>query len=600
MLHGPLLNNDEARFNVWAPHRNHVAVRVKDDVQSMKREYNGIWSTTLSGARMGTRYSFLLDETLDRPDPASHFQPEGVHQSSELVDHNVFEWDDDHWRGPNPASLIIYELHVGTFTRKGTFDGVIRRLRELKELGITALELMPVSPFPGTRNWGYDGVYPYAVQHSYGGPHGLKRLVNAAHQENIAVLLDVVYNHLGPEGNYFADFGPYFTERYSTPWGKAIDFDGKNAQPVRAYFIQNALHWMAHYRMDGLRLDAIHAIFDRSRKHVLKELAEEVTRYEKKSGRQRILIAESDLNDSKVVRPWTQKGYGINEQWLNDFHHSIHGLLTHETQGYYEDFKGLDSLVKCLNEGFVYSGQYSRYRKRHHGNATHDMSPRHFVSFIQSHDEVGNRALGERLSSLVSFPVLKVAASLLFFSPYTPMLFMGEEYGERHPFQYFISHSDARLIQAVRSGRKKEFSAFRWKDRLADPQDPKTFLRSILSETKPFTGKARHLREAYQTLSSLRKTIPALSDPKRRYTHAWADKKNKVLYLSRKGYRSQVLAIFHFGRPPITIHLPFRGERWQRVWDSENNQRKANPLAPDKAIRLKNMHSILLEKVNNE
>jgi maltooligosyltrehalose trehalohydrolase len=363
---------------------------------------------------------------------------------------------------------------VGTFTPEGTFEAIIPHLDELRELGITAVELMPVAQFPGTRNWGYDGVYPFAVQNSYGGPEGLKRLVNACHGRGIAVVLDVVYNHLGPEGNYLWDFGPYFTDRYKTPWGSAINFDGPHSDPVRRLFIENALYWVTEFRMDGLRIDAVHGILDFSAYPFLEELASAVHEKAERLNRRVYVIAESDLNDTRVIRSRELGGYGLDAQWNDDFHHALHTLLTEDQTGYYQDFGRLGDLVKAFREGFVCSGQYSSYRRRRHGNSSRDIPAGCFVVFAQNHDQVGNRMRGERLSQLVCRERMKLAAGVVFLSPFIPLLFMGEEYGETAPFPYFISHSDADLVEAVRRGRREEFAAFGWSQEPPDPQIPMT------------------------------------------------------------------------------------------------------------------------------
>ncbi len=376
--------------------------------------------------------------------------------------------------------MIMYELHAGTFIPEGTFDAVIPGLDHLKDLGINATDIMPVAQFPGERNWGYDGVYPFAVQNSYGGPDGLKRIVNECHTKGIAVILDVIYNHLGPEGNYLRDYGPYFTDRYKTPWGQAINFDGPYSNEVRNFFIENALSWLKNYHIEGLRIDAIHGIYDMSAQPFLPELAERVEEFSQQEGRKFYLIAESDLNNSYALRPRDSGGSGLDALWCDDFHHALHTLLTGETDGYYVDFGKIGHLVKSFREGFVYSGQYSAFRKRNHGNSSADIPPDRFVVFSQNHDQTGNRLKGERLSSLVSFESLKLAAGVVLLSPYIPLIFMGEEYGETAPFLFFISHSDPELIKAVRQGRKDEFKTFNWKDEPPDPQDIETFMRSKL------------------------------------------------------------------------------------------------------------------------
>ena len=478
---GASLSEEGVRFRVWAPKASSVSLVIigEKDPYPMKAEDRGYFSTFIQGLEPGRRYIYLLNEDQPRPDPVSRYQPEGVHGPSEVIDPSEFEWGDRDWKGIPLEKMIIYEIHTGTFTQEGTFEAIIPFLDYLKnELVVTTIELMPVSQFPGERNWGYDGTYLYAPQNSYGGPYGLKNLVNACHQKGLSVILDVVYNHLGPEGNYLGNYGPYFTDRYKTPWGSAINYDGPESDEVRKFIIHNALYWVTEFHVDGLRIDAIHGIFDFSAKHILYDIREVVHREAKKLGRHIVVIAESDLNNVRVIDPPRRGGYGLDAQWNDDFHHCLHTLLTGEQSGYYQDFGDLIQLVKALREGFVYSGQYSSYRRSRHGNLSKHLPCTKFVVFSQNHDQVGNRMKGDRLSTLVPFEALKLAAGMVLFSPHIPLLFMGEEYGEEGPFQYFVSHSDPELIEAVRKGRREEFAAFRWEGEIPDPQDEATFLRS--------------------------------------------------------------------------------------------------------------------------
>jgi maltooligosyltrehalose trehalohydrolase len=428
----------------------------------------------------GARYKLRLDGKEERPDPASRLQPEGVHGPSEIVPRE-FAWNDSRWRGLPFASYVIYELHVGTFTNEGTFDAIIERLDELKDLGITAIELLPIAQFPGTRNWGYDGVQPYAAQHSYGGPLGLKRLVDACHTRNLAVVLDVVYNHLGPEGNYLGEFGPYFTDRYKTAWGLALNFDGPHSDHVRRYFVENALMWIDEFHIDALRVDAVHAIVDHSAEPFLQDLCSAVRERAERLGRKVFTIAESDLNAPRVLLPSTVGGLGFDSQWNDDFHHSLHVLLTGEKVGYYADYGRVADLATVSTTGYLFTGQYSQFRGRRYGAPPNESAGERFVVSAQNHDQVGNRMHGDRLSSLLSFDQLKVSAGALILFPFIPMLFMGEEYGETAPFQYFTSHSDPELIENVRKGRHEEFEAFTWQGEAPDPHDEQTFHRSKLN-----------------------------------------------------------------------------------------------------------------------
>lgn len=409
---------------------------VPRDPVTMAPARGGWFEAVLRGLEPGARYIYILDGERKRPDPVSRAQPDGVHGPSEVVDTRAFSWKDESWRGLALRDMVIYELHVGAFTSEGTFDAVIPRLERLRELGVTAVELMPVASFPGSWNWGYDGVALFAPQRTYGGPAGLQRLVDACHNHGLAVVLDVVYNHLGPEGNHLTEFGPYFTDRYTTPWGQAINYDGEDARPVRDFIIANALYWVREYHIDSLRLDAIHGIFDASPLHILRELNDSAQRLARRIGRIVSVVAESDLNDRRVIDPVRKKGYGLAGQWSDDFHHCVHTLLTGEQNGYYADFGSLKQLAKAYTDGFVYDGQYSSLRGRAHGTPTRDISAERFIVYAQNHDQVGNRARGERLYSLVDFDALKLAAAAILLSPYVPLLFMGEEYGERTPFLF--------------------------------------------------------------------------------------------------------------------------------------------------------------------
>ncbi len=510
---GAQLVEDGVRFCVWAPNARSVAVRIEDDAgereHALARDERGLWSGLVHDARTGSDYRFVLDEETALPDPVSRHQPAGVHGPSRVVDPNAFEWTDDGWTGIPISEYAIYELHIGTFSDEGTFDGAIRHLAGLAELGVTAVEVMPVAQFPGTRNWGYDGVGLYAVQDSYGGPDGLRRFVDAAHAHGLAVVLDVVYNHLGPEGNYLGEYAPYFTDRYCTPWGSAVNYDGAESDEVRCFVVDNARHWITEYHVDALRLDAIHGIFDFGACHILRELAEAVRAEGRRLGREVRVIGESDLNDPRVVRSGAG-GWALDAQWSDDFHHAVHAVLTGERSGYYADFGDLDDVQKALRDRFVYDGRYSPHRRRRHGAPARDIPGERFVICLQNHDQVGNRAAGERLSTLVSFEQQKLAAALLLLSPYVPMLFMGEEWGETNPFLYFASHGDESLVEAVRNGRREEFKAFGWGEDVPDPFAVETFERSKLDRSKLEQPRHAAMRALYRELLQLRRREPAL------------------------------------------------------------------------------------------
>lgn len=506
------------RFEVWAPRRQTVDVVVKsagaESTFRLQPAGGGTFAGEVAQAGPGTDYMYRLDGRTDRPDPVSRHQPHGVHGPSRVVDPMAFDWTDDGWRGVDRSDLIVYELHVGTFAPAGTFDGVSDRLGYLRDMGVTAIELMPVAQFPGTRNWGYDGVHPFAPQNSYGGPAGLKRLVDAAHAAGLAVILDVVYNHLGPEGNYLADFGPYFTDHYHTPWGDAVNFDGPDSDDVRRYFADNACYWVSEFHVDGLRLDAVHAIYDFSARHILGELAAGVHEVAAALDRTVHVIAESDLNDPRLVRPPCRGGYAMDAQWSDDFHHAIHAKLTGEGGGYYRDFGSAGDIAKAFADRFVLDGRYSAYRGRRHGAPAGDVPADRFIVCIQNHDQVGNRAAGERLGRLTSFEARKLAAALCLLSPFIPLLFMGEEWGAEEPFLYFVSHGDADLNRRVGEGRRREFAAFGWEDRVPDPGSAESFNRSRLNWDAARSPEQETLRQLYGDLLRIRRAEPALKPGK--------------------------------------------------------------------------------------
>ncbi|MFZ5632243.1 MAG: malto-oligosyltrehalose trehalohydrolase [Bacillota bacterium] len=563
------------RFLVWAPLADHVAVHIvspRERLAPLARGERGYHQGEVAGVEPGSLYFYLLDGKKERPDPASRHQPQGVHGPSQVVDPHAFVWSDRCWFGPARQDLIFYELHVGTFTPEGAFEAVIPHLEGLRELGVTAVEIMPVAQFPGSRNWGYDGVYPFAVQNSYGGPEGLKRLVDSCHRHGLAVFLDVVYNHLGPEGNYLRDFGPYFTGRYLTPWGQALNFDGPGSDEVRRFFIENALYWLTEFHMDGLRLDAVHAITDKSALPFLEELAATVHRTGDKLGRRVYVVAESDLNDPRLIRPRAVGGYGLDGQWSDDFHHALHALLTGEQGGYYRDFGQLQHLARAFRLGYVYTGQYSAYRQRRHGRRAHLCETSQFVVFAQNHDQVGNRARGKRLSHLVSFDGLKLAAGVIIISPFTPLLFMGEEYGETAPFQYFTSHSDPDLVEAVRKGRREEFASFGWEDGVPDPQDEATFLRSRIDHSLCRQGRHYALRRFYRELLRLRRELPALSGLNGNNMEVAAAGREPVLLLRRWSGDDEVCAVFSFNDGESAVSLPVLAGNWRKLLDSAEEQ----------------------------
>ncbi len=502
------------RFDVWAPAATGLALETGDHLHPMQRAEGGWWTAELAEAGPGTSYAFRVNgEGPAVPDPRSPWQPDGVHGASRVVDHSAFQWHDAHWQAPPLASAIVYELHVGTFTPQGTFDAVREKIAYLKDLGITHIELLPVNSFPGRHGWGYDGVSLFAPQESYGGPEGLKRLVDACHQAGLAVLMDVVYNHLGPSGNYLGKFGPYFTHLHNTPWGDAVNFEDAGSHEVRRFFIDNALMWLRDYHCDGLRLDAVHAYMDRSAIHFMEQLSRAVRTLEATTGRHYVVIAESDLNDPRLINPPERGGYGMDAQWSDDFHHALVTVLTGDRSGYYQDFGTLTQLAHALRHAFVYDGIYSPHRNRVHGRRAEGLPGWRFLGYSQNHDQVGNRARGERLSHLVSTGRARIAAALELTAPFTPMLFQGEEWAASSPFQYFTDHEDKELGRLVSEGRKREFAAFGWDpEQVPDPQSRETFERSKLRWDERTQQEHAEMLDWYRRLIALRRQTPELLD----------------------------------------------------------------------------------------
>lgn len=566
-----LQENQRCRFTVWGPNLNSVAVKLTSpkaaSLPLQKREM-GFWSVEVDDVGAGAQYFYEINQTETRPDPASRYQPEGVHGPSMVIDQSRYDWQDQSWRNLPLQDYVIYELHVGTFTPEGTFEAAIARLPDLKALGVTAVEIMPVAQFPGDRNWGYDGVFPYAVQNSYGGPDGLKHLVNACHELGLAAVLDVVYNHFGPEGNYTGCYGPYITEKYNTPWGGAINFDEAWCDGVRQFFIENVLYWLRDFHFDALRLDAIHAIYDFGAKHFLADTAEAVQELSEHLGKPFYLIAESDLNDTRIVRSPDQGGYGIDAQWSDDFHHALHTLLTQEQEGYYQDFGTCNAFAKVMSDRFVYSGDYSAFRRRRHGNSATDLPSTQFVVCSQNHDQVGNRMLGERLTQLVSFEALKLAAGALLTSPYVPLLFMGEEYGEPDPFLYFIDHGDTDLVEAVFQGRKREFKDFHAVGEPLPAHELSTFQKSKLNWELREKGQHQVLWRYYQQLLNLRKQLglntPSSSDDIRSH----CDEDQRLVYYQREMADGQLLCLMNFNQAVSTLEVAPPGHSWFLKIDS--------------------------------
>jgi maltooligosyltrehalose trehalohydrolase len=516
----------------------------------------GWWSASAKQADAGSDYGFAVDDDATiYPDPRSQWQPNGVHGMSRIYDQSAFAWSDDGWEATPLERGVIYELHVGTFTPRGTFDAAIERLDYLVELGITHVELMPVAAFPGRHGWGYDGAALFAVYEVYGGPDGLKRLVDACHTRGLAVLLDVVYNHFGPVGNYSGKFGSYLTDKHRTPWGGAVNFEDRGSDEVRRFFCDNALMWMRDYHIDGLRLDAVHEFVDRSAVHFMEQLSEEVWNLSASLGRRLVLIAESDLNDPRVVKPRNAGGYGMDAQWSYDFHHALFTVLHggEGEKGYYVDFGSVAKLAKALTRTFVQDGTYSQYRGQSHGRPVGDISPHRFLGYIQNHDQVGNRAIGDRIEQVVGMDRAKVAAGIVLTAPFVPMVFQGEEFAASTPFQYFADHEDPEMAKSVKEGRQSEFAAFGWPpENVPDPENAETFLRSKLNWDQVHEGSHEEMLEWYRRLIGLRRRSPSLNDGQLGQTEVSFDEAKHWLVITRGG----VIVMCNLGEGEVELNRP--------------------------------------------
>jgi maltooligosyltrehalose trehalohydrolase len=565
-------NAGHCLFKVWAPEKKRMIVHIVSppgkEVE-MHKDQEGYFSIEVADLRSPVRYYFKPDGEKDCPDPASQYQPEGVHGPSEVVDHTRFQWHDQSWKGLPFNSLILYELHVGTFTPEGTFEAIISKLDHLVQTGINAIELMPVSQFPGNRNWGYDGTFPYAVQNSYGGPDGLKHLVDACHQKGIAVFLDVVYNHLGPEGNHVSAFGPYFTGKYHTPWGTAINFDGPWCDGVREFFSNNPLFWFEQYHLDGLRIDAIHMVYDMSAIHFWQLTSNKVKQLEEKLQRPLYIVAESDLNSPQVTQSTAQYGWGFTAQWLDDFHHALYVLLDPAGKKRYYDFGAMQQLAKAYTEGFVHSGEFVQFRKKKFGVSSAGVPGDQFVVFNLNHDQVGNRVGGERLCMLVDYEKVKLGAAAIMLAPYVPFLFMGEEYADDTPFFYFVSHSDQELIKAVQKGRQEEFKDFGFTMPPPDPQAEKTFLDSKLTWEKRHEPQHRLILEWHAALIRLRQTNPVLQNFNKKDIQAQILGEDGLVLLRQTADEQQrMICLFNFSSGKLSWEVPAWFGEGQKILDS--------------------------------
>ncbi len=542
-------------FRVFAYNKRKVSVVIKTGEQQkvfpMAEEKPHIYSTVIEGLGLNLLYKFRIDDEGEFPDPYSNFQPFGVHGFSQLIDHEEYQWQDGNWKGENPEELMIMEIHVGTFTKVGTFQAVVERLDYLLELGVNTIELMPVVQTPGRWNWGYDGANLFSVYHNYGTPDDLKYLVDRCHQKQIAVILDVVYNHFGPEGNYLPVYGPYFTFKHKTPWGPAVNFDDRYSEYTRNMVLDNVRYWLEVFRFDGLRLDAVHAIKDNSPLHILQEISTTAKDVAARQNRKKFVIAESDENDVRLINPPEKGGYGIDAQWLDDFHHCIHTVLTGENRGYYIDYGRITDLQKVY-KNYLYTGQYSMYWKKERGTDGSQNPGKQFVVALQNHDQVGNRAHGDRISTLVDFPYLKAAAGMVLFSAYIPLIFMGEEYGEKNPFLFFTDYQDPKLKKAVSKGRREEFKAFGWEN-IPDPQDMQCFYRSKLTPQHEWSEQNHQLFNFYRDVIRLRFTHPVLKKLDKKNLKVRVDTIKRLVEISRWNHRIKLTGLFNLGDEEIAI-----------------------------------------------
>jgi maltooligosyltrehalose trehalohydrolase len=590
----------KVEFRVFAHDKEKISLllqsRGTEKCITMNQEEEYVYSTVVEGLGLDLLYKFRIENEGDFPDPYSHFQPQNIHGFSQVIDHQNYSWKDPNWRGRDLEESIIYELHVGTFTQEGTFQAAAKKLDYLMELGVNTIELLPVVQTPGRWNWGYDGTNLFSVNVNYGSPDDLKAFIDTCHQKDTAVILDVVYNHFGPEGVYLPSYGPYFTDKYDTPWGVAVNYDDQFCEFTRAMVLENVRFWLEDYHIDGLRLDAVHAIRDESGKHILLEISKTTKQIAEKSGRKIALIAETDENDVKLINSFQKDGYGIDAQWMDDFHHVIHSVLTGENDGYYVDYGHLEALEKVF-KNYLYTGEYSVFWQKDRGTDAGGNPGRQFVVSMQNHDQVGNRAGGERLSSLVDFPFLKAVAGLLFFSPYIPLIFMGEEYGEKKPFLFFTDYLDPELQSAVTEGRREEFSSFNW-DNFPDPQDEQTYYRSKLTPRQEWKKENDQIFHYYCDLINLRKSHSAISSPDKEKTEVKVDSEKRTVEVTRWSAEKKLIGLFNLGENDLTFdsgspfHLPRDSKQ---IFNSEWQEYGGNVDGESKILFRGNM--IILESL---
>ncbi len=566
---GAIYHQPNCEFTVWAPNATNVKLALEDGKQlvDMTSLGNGYWATQLK-VEPKLEYMFKLDSNPSKPDPASHFQPKGVFGPSKVVDHEKYVWKDNSWRGLEFKDLVFYEVHVGTFTPQGTLNAMKERIAELADFGVTAVELMPVTQFSGNRGWGYDGVFPFALQNTYGEPDDLKALVDECHKHHLAVFLDFVYNHIGPEGNILEDYAPYFTNKRMTTWGPTLNIDSSNGSGVRNYFLENTLHWFRDYHIDGIRLDAILWIVDNSPKHFLAELNQAVKKYSQETGRQMYMIAETGYNEPTVLTSSEAGGYGFDAQWLDDYHHALFSALTGENRSYYVDFTKIEHLADALTDAYVYVKKPPEFRRRKPEESFRQIPASKLVVFSQNHDQIGNRLQGDRLTAISGLEAAKVAAGLVLLSPYIPLIFMGEEYGETTPFLFFTNYQDKGLGEAIREGRKKEFTDFHWTGNVPDPQNIECFTKSKIKWEKRSQGVNSKIAEYYKALISLRKNVPVFQVDKDRKIKT-VNIQGNVLLVEKQKNTSKAHIIANLGKETQTLQIQFEANS-QKVLDSTN------------------------------
>ncbi len=577
---GARLSKDGLHTTVWAPQAKSVVLQTIESNKQLPlvpSDY-GYWEAHSTDIKAGERYKIVLDGK-SYPDPASYSQPNGVHEASELVDLD-FAWSDEQYVSPSLKDFIIYELHVGTFSHSHDFQGVISKFPYLKKLGVNAIEIMPLGQFPGERNWGYDGVFPFAVQSSYGGPKGFQQLVDAAHQHGIAVIVDVVYNHFGPEGNYAQQFGPYLTDKYGTPWGSAVNFDDAHCNGVRDFVLVNVRMWFEDYHVDALRIDAAHALKDLGSTHILQEIRKETDTWIKQQNKHHYLIIECDLNDRRYLDSTEKHGFGMDAQWVDEFHHALRVAAGEKPQGYYADFHGVKDLAKSFQDAYVYTGQYSKHREKFFGSDSTNLSGKHFVVFSQNHDQTGNRMLGERSSMLFSEDMQRLMALTVMASPFVPMLFMGEEWAASTPFQYFIDHSDEELIDAVRRGRKEEFKSFQSDEEAPDPQAVDTFADCVLKWEEQKEKKHENMLNYYESLIAFRKSNSILRQVDRSALRVEHDEQKKLIILYYSFEEVTMIGVMNFSKHSQNIDL-YSEHSWEKIWETCSPTWGGSTLLPD-------------------